>query len=103
MTSENQYNLKNMQAIGDGSSRRIKQGETEYKPFEKKNTGELIGNHGYLGMLCDAQSNIRVAIEGLKQNMDLLGVCEKLITLELDIELSLVKLKNIALGRHDIN
>lgn len=102
MTSENQYNLKNMQAIGDGSARRIQQGENDYKPFGKKNNEELINSYSYLSMLCDAQANVRVAIEGLKQGKEVLGECDELILIELDIEFNLVKLKNIAVGRKDI-
>ena len=93
-----------MQELGDGSARRIQQGETAYKPFEKKNNGEPIIEHNYLGMILDAQSNIRVAIEGLKQRQmtGSLSLCGELILLELDIELSLLKLKNIVVGRKDI-
>ena len=103
MTSENQYNLKNMQAIGDGSARRIQQGETEYKPFVKKNNEEHINSYSYLGMICDAQANIRVAIEGLKQAKGGLGELDEFILIELDIEINLIKLKNIAVGRKNIN
>ena len=55
-------------------------------------------------MILDAQSNIRVAIDGLKQRQraGTLSLCGELILLELDIELSLLKLKNIAVGRNDI-
>lgn len=94
------------QAIGDGSGRRIQQGENEYKPFGKKNNEELINSYNYLGsylgMLCDAQANIRVAIEGLKQGKEVLGTYDELILIELDIEFNLIKLKNIAVGRKDI-
>ena len=88
--------------IGDGSARRDQIGENEYKLFEKKS--EPILEHNYLGMILDAQSNIRVAIDGLKQRQraGTLSLCGELILLELDIELSLLKLKNIAVGRNDI-
>ena len=105
---ENEHNrlriMKEMQAAGDGSARRIQQGETEYKPFEKKNNGEPIIEHNYLGLILDAQSNIRVVIEGLKrrQMAGSLNLCGELILLDLDIELSLLKLKNIVVGRKDI-
>lgn len=69
-----------------------------------KKKSEPILEHNYLGMILDAQSNIRVAIEGLKQRQmtGSLSLHGELILLELDIELSLLKLKNIAVGRNDI-
>ena len=95
--------MKEMQAIGDGSVRRVQPGETAYEPFEKKNNEEHIHSYSYLGMICDAQANIRVAIEGLKQAKGALCELDEFILIELDIEINLIKLKNIAVGRKNIN
>lgn len=92
------------QEIEDGNARRIQQGGIEYKLFEKKNNGEPIIEHDYFPKILEAQSNIKVVIEGLKQRQTVgqLGLCGQLILLELDIELNLLKLKNIVVGRKDI-
>jgi hypothetical protein len=96
------YLMKENQAMGDGSARRVQPGENLHGPFENKTNEELINSYSYLSMLCDAQAHVRVAIEGLKKGKEVLGECDELILLELDIEHILIKLKNIAVGRKDI-
>ena len=75
--------------------RRIQIGETQYNPFEKTEVKQPM----YLGLIKDAQSNILIAIEGLKQRDANTLSFNKLDTIELDLEIALVELKKIAIGK----
>ena len=75
--------------------RRIQQGETQYNPFDK----DVSKIPTYLGLIKVAQSNILIAIEGLKQRDVNTLSFNKLDTVEIELEIALIELKKIAIGK----
>lgn len=79
--------------------RRIQQGETQYNLFEKVKieTKQPV----YIGLINEVKNNISVVIDGIRQrDKDKLAFnFLKLEEIELDLEIALVELKKIAIGR----